>query len=346
MTTSLIHLKALIKSRLRQAGFGPVIITRPQLPPGFAGTYTTWLNTNLPGQLEYLARHKPVKLDPAQGKYQTLIIVGASYIKPIIKFDDFRVALYAQSRDYHNILGKRLRRLVKQLRQQFPQTSWLSGLDASPLAERALAVQAGLGFVGLNYLVIHPRLGSFMFIGTILTSLKLPVDKIKPYPLKVNCQNCRACQAVCPTQALDGSTFTANRCLSYLTIEHKGPVPIPLRPKLGDWLLGCDLCQLTCPHNFHPQQTTPINEFYDTAYLTGLTLRRLLLIDSPFLFDQLFAGTPFKRPGWESVIRNACYIAGNQKRVDLIPLLTRWVRHGTPTTQDAASWALHQINQA
>ena len=342
------HTTQTIKKVLRQMGFSVIKIGPVILNPKLKQAYVDWLQQGNYGQMEFLVKQAHHKLDPSyKGKFKSGIVVGVSYFRPKLEFDDFKVALYAQSRDYHKIIGKQLKKAVRELKVLYPDAEWLVSVDWGAVNEKGLGWQMRVGFWGENFLLINPILGSYFFIGVILTSLKLipTVNKnqIIKQQIKAECMKCMACWANCPTKALGGDGFKAGRCLAYLTIEHKGPIPVDLRDKLNDWLVGCDDCQRVCPHNFNVPITSNKQFLTSSSFLVGLSLKRILMIKDKQSFQQIFAGTPFMRAGWENIIRNACYIAGNQKRVDLIEVLKKWKNQGTPTIKEAAKWAIDKI---
>jgi epoxyqueuosine reductase len=216
-----------------------------------------------------------------------------------------RVAQYAWSADYHDVLGERLERLAAIIRELCPGARTRAYVDAGPVPERELAQRAGLGWIGKNAMLIDPEIGSFTFIGTVLTDADLPVD---PAFDADRCGTCRACLDACPTAAFAAPyTLDARRCISYLTIEHRAEFTSEQQAWVGEWLFGCDVCQDVCPWNLRFAQPT-----LDTALapLVGPDPAELTTIDTED-FDVRYGGTPFNRPGLTGMRRNAAAVHAN-----------------------------------
>jgi len=248
---------------------------------------------------------------------RSVICVGLNYTPPKIQKQPpestapmGRVANYAQYEDYHLFIKKQLRKLVDFISfVAGPDHEFKICVDSVPLAERALAVRAGLGFIGKSHMLINPRLGPQIFLGDIITSLKLQTDE----PISDNCPNCNKCIEACPSGALraDGQ-FDANKCISYLTIEYDGQVPAGLAESVGDRLFGCDECVLACPY----QKDAPVCrseqfKFYGNRAKLGLA-RILNLTEEDF--DAEFADSPIKRSGLDRLKRNAQICLANITR--------------------------------
>jgi epoxyqueuosine reductase len=313
-----LNLSIDIKEKASELGFDLVGITDAS-PIDAAQTkiLTEWLKSGYAGQMEYMRRNVSKRLSPAEllEGAQSVIIVGLSY-KPGKSVSHLvteagpvgKVVTYAQYEDYHPFIKARLYKLVDHI-------SALAGggakfkvcVDSAPVAERALAVRAGLGFVGENHMLINPDLGSQTFLGEIITDLKLQPDK----PIAADCSDCKKCINACPTGALrsDGQ-FDASRCINYLTIEHKGPIPSGMAIRMGDRLFGCEECILACPY----QQIAPARvnkEFRFYPDRVELDLQRILDLTAE-AFDAEFADSPIKRLGLEALKRNARICLANQ----------------------------------
>ena len=269
---------------------------------------TTWLKSGFAGQMNYMQKNFEKRINPAKllENAQSVIAVGLNYKPPKRKPPDTcapagKVASYAQYQDYHGFIKKQLRKLLDFIKPiAGTGHKFKICVDSVPLAERALAARAGLGFIGKNHVLINPRLGPQVLLAEIVTTLKLQLDK----PLATECSNCNKCIDVCPTGALrpDGQ-FDANKCISYLTIEYKGQIPRDLAEKIGSRLFGCDECVLACPY----QQEAPRcsnKQFKFHGGRAGLDLRTVLdLTEQNFEAD--FADSPIKRLGLERLRRNA-----------------------------------------
>jgi len=272
--------------------------------------FTDWLASGFAGRMDYMRDNLDKRTNPAKllKNAQSIICLGLNYTPPCCEQllpDDTApmgtVANYAQYEDYHSFIKKQLRKLA-----DFIASVVCTGfdfkicVDSAPLAERAMAARAGLGFIGKNHMLINPQFGSQLFLAEIITSLKLPVDK----PVEVNCLNCNKCLSACPTGALrpDGH-FDANKCISYLTIECKGETPTDLAQKIGDRLFGCDECVLACPY----QANAPVcknRQFKFFSDRAKLNLRQILSMSEDD-FEANFVGSVFMRLGLERLKRNA-----------------------------------------
>jgi len=210
-------------------------------------------------------------------------------------------------------------------------------VDTGPVLERDLAARAGLGWIGKNTNLLHPTLGSFFFIGVIVTTAELAFDA----PLPDRCGSCRACLDACPTQAFVAPyVLDARRCISYLTIEHKGPIPEELRKGVGEWAFGCDLCQTVCPWNRRAPETREPG-FYPAQPLPELS--ELLALDDAG-FRQRFAGTPLTRPKRRGFLRNVAAALGNRRDPETVPALSRALADPEPLVRQHAAWALGRVN--
>ena len=243
-----------------------------------------------------------------------------------------RVARYAWGRDYHNVLGKRLKRLQKRLRAD-GMACW-GGVDTAPILERAWAEAAGLGFSGKNCVQILPARGSWLLLGVVFLPVELPVGE----PLRDHCGPCRRCLDACPTDAfLEARRLDARRCISFWTIESRGSIPTELRAGFGRWVFGCDVCQEVCPHNASPP---PGDEALQPRH-AWLDLAELVDLDDGALMER-FRGSPIKRPGPDGLRRNACVVLGNLGTADAVPVLERALDRG-PLAREHARWALDRM---
>ncbi|HEV8264365.1 MAG TPA: tRNA epoxyqueuosine(34) reductase QueG [Gemmatimonadales bacterium] len=216
-----------------------------------------------------------------------------------------RVAQYAWSSDYHDVLGARLERLAAAIREVVPGAATRAYVDAGPVPERELAQRAGLGWIAKNMMLIHPELGSFTFIGVVLTDAPLASD----LPFEADrCGTCRRCLDACPTHAFVApGDLDARRCISYLTIEHRGPFSDDQRRDVGEWVFGCDVCQDVCPWNVSFARATADAELAPRADVAAPDLRALLDMDEQE-FARRYGDTPFARPGLAGMRRNAAAV--------------------------------------
>ncbi len=313
--------------------------------------YAEWIALGLHGEMAYLERHADLayRPDEVQPGCRTVLVVGCNYYQTPQQNEAAatgRVARYAWGRDYHNALGKRLRRVVRRLRETHPGERFRSFVDASPLSERFFAEHAGIGYTGRHTLTISSAYGSWFFLGEILTTVALPSTAVGE-PVHGGCPaNCFRCGEVCPTGALTGHhRIDARRCISYLTIEHRGSISEELRPLMGDWIFGCDLCQEVCPLNVRSRETD-LEDFRVHRAGERIPLAQLLDIADEQAYRRRFSGTPLLRPGRDAMVRNACIAAGNTGAVELAPRLRRLADDPNPLVREHASWALDRLWQA
>jgi epoxyqueuosine reductase len=310
-----------IKRKALELGFDLIGITDASpLNTERVEMFTDWLKSGYAGQMSYLHRNFEKRTQPAKllENAKSIICVGLNYAPPKQQLKPpnpaapiGKVANYAQYEDYHLFIKKRLRKLsdfISSVTSRDHKSKIC--VDSAPLAERALAARAGLGFIGKNRMLINPKLGPQIFLSEIITTLKLPTDE----PITNNCSNCDKCISTCPTGALmpDGR-FDANKCINYLTIEYKGRMPADLAEKIADRLFGCDDCVLACPH----QEDAPVcknKQFKFYSDRAGLDLGRILNLTQQD-FDTEFADSTIRRIGLDQLKRNARICLDNINRV-------------------------------
>ena len=252
-----------------------------------------------------------------------------------------RVARYAWGTDYHVVIRDRLRRLAECHRRLTPGVLVRGVVDTAPLLERQFAQLAGLGWIGKNTLLVNDRFGSWLFLAALLTSAELDYDE--PFAAS-RCGACRACLDACPTGALvDAYRLDARKCISYLTIELKGAIPHKLRPGLGEWLFGCDVCQQVCPWN-HRTPVSPVHDFAPAPGLNPAALVGLFDLDEE-AFRRRFRHTSLWRAGRRGLLRNAAVVLGNQRDLSSLPALLRGLHDQEALVRGACAWALGQLSQ-
>ena len=253
-----------------------------------------------------------------------------------------RVALYALGRDYHKLLGKKLRRLAVWLEEASGEEA-KSFVDTGPVLERAWAERGGLGWIGKNANLITREFGSWFLLGEILTTAHL-VSSTGPHA--DFCGSCMACMEACPTDAIrEPGVVDSRRCISYWTIEHRGPVPEERRSGMGDWIFGCDVCQEVCPWNrrfSRPAEADPLERRED---LSRLDPEQILEMDET-TFRSRYSGTSLMRAKWEGMRRNACIVLGNRRRPAALPALRRALLDSDPVVRDHAEWAIRVIGES
>ncbi len=303
----------LVKARARALGFDGVGITDlAPVPHGEA--LTSWLDRGMAGTMTYMERQAPRRLDPSTilPGASRAVVVTRNYNNPDGPSHPVtgRVAKYARGRDYHHALAEPLQSLASYIVSLGGSgTTARSYVDAGPVPERELAQRAGLGWIGKNTMLIDAAAGSFIFLATVLTDLELTMDD----PFQADrCGSCRRCLEACPTDAFFRErVLDSRRCVSYLTIEHRGEIDGALAPGMGDWVFGCDICQDVCPWNIKFARTAddPILE-QDTT-LEWLDLERLTRM-SEVEFDTRYGATALERPGVNGMRRNALIAARNR----------------------------------
>lgn len=308
--------------------------------------YRAWLAEGRHGTMAWMERHAPLKYNPEliHPGTKSLLFVGLNYFQPEPAGleGQGRIARYAWGRDYHKVLGKRLLGLVKALQERYPGQTFRYFTDTSPLDERWYAEQSGISFTGKNRLSISSHFGSWFFLGEIFSPIEFPPSQPEAGRHGGCPASCRKCQVACPTGALrpDG-TMDASRCISFLTIEHDGPIPVDLRRPLGDWLFGCDLCQSVCPLNLRSVPTTE-PDFLNWKAGPGRSPLEILQLESQTAFEALFAGSPVMRAGLRQMKRNACIVAGNLKLDPCLPELKKLADGPDDLLAEHARWALAQ----
>jgi epoxyqueuosine reductase len=289
--------------------------------------------------MSYLAHGRVDRLDPARllPGVRSVVAVALSY-KPAVDDPSWRgVAAYARGRDYHDVLRERLAVLAAFLSAQAgADVRSRVAVDTSAVLERDLAARAGLGWIGKNTNLLAPELGSLFFIGIVLTTAALSFDDALPD----RCGTCTACLDACPTGAFRGPyVLDARRCISYLTIEHRGDIDEPLRDRVGEWLFGCDVCQDVCPWNTKAA-TTRESAFGPAG---PLELPSELLGLGADGFRARFRGSPMTRAKRAGLLRNAALVLGNRRDASAVPALTRALDDDEPSVRNAAAWALARI---
>lgn len=344
-------LVAALKAEAGRLGFNMVGIT-PAAPSRRLSAYLAWLAQEFHGEMGYLARADRV----ARRQDLNVILPGARTIVCVgLDYETFklpaalaeapergRISNYAWGADYHEVMTPRLQALGEWLgRQTGGAAAHKVYVDTGAILERDHAASAGLGFTGKNTMLIGPRRGSWFFLGELLTTWELPPDT--PESRLPGCGSCRRCLTACPTAAFPVPyVLDARRCISYLTIELKGWIPRELRPLMGNWVYGCDVCQAVCPFNrFAPQAVEPA--FWPASLEQAAPpLLELLALDEAG-FARRFANSAVRRIKRARLVRNACVAAGNWGSGAGVPALSRLLHDPEPLVRGHAAWALGRI---
>jgi epoxyqueuosine reductase len=362
-TVNLLALALTIKAWGRELGFADIRIADIDLSHAEAGLQA-WLDQGLHGEMAYMASHGMKRARPAELAPGTVRVIMArmDYL-PSAAPDDWRaretarwqqpgaalISLYARGRDYHKVLRARLQQLAQRITDEIGPFGYRVFSDSAPVMEEALAEKAGLGWRGKHTLLIHREAGSMFFLGEIFTDLALPVDA----PVSKHCGQCRACIDICPTQAIIGPhRLDARRCISYLTIELKGSIPLELRPLIGNRVYGCDDCQVVCPWNKFAQRAS----VHDFDVRNGLDNAGLIDLFgwSEEQFNRNLEGSPIRRIGHERWLRNLAVGLGNVAHAaaqgvrsmrgapSIVAALQARAAHASPLVREHVAWALAQ----
>jgi epoxyqueuosine reductase len=342
------ELTAALKVTGQRLGFDLLGIA-PALPPPHAEALDPWLTAGHAGEMAYLARNAARRVDPGEAVpgARSIVVCGVHYRAaepdPVLWSDPSRgqIARYAWGDDYHDILLPKLRALQTWLEQRVGRAEiGRSYVDTGPVLERPVGVMAGLGFQGKNTLLIHPRQGSWFFLGEILVDVELAYDA--PQPIG-GCGGCTRCLTACPTQAFVGPhVLDARRCISYLTIELKGPIPRELRPLIGNHIYGCDVCQEVCPWNARWGQFSKEPAFTPRDQIVAPALLDLITLTDE-QFRTRFKGSPIKRTKRRGLLRNVAVALGNWGNPQAVPALIGALYDHEPLVRGHAAWALGRI---
>jgi epoxyqueuosine reductase len=361
--------KEAIRKRALELGFDDCRFTASH-PPEHAPEFQKWLAAKMHGEMDYLERNAAKRVDPQQvlAGARTIITLAVNYAQerqaqdfelrrpeaqqsdePSCGFapraPDFRppasgfVARYARYRDYHDILGDRLKRLtafVDGVGAKPARSLWY--VDTGPLLERDLAQRSGLGFIGKHTNLISRQFGNWIFLAEILSTLELEPDA----PEKNRCGSCARCIAACPTAAIRAPfQLDARRCISYLTIELKGSIPVELRPAIGNRIYGCDDCLAVCPWNRFAREGNLMKQ-HGLPDLAAPDMLELLALNEA-KFKSRFAGTPLRRIKRRGLVRNVCVALGNTGDASALPALQTAAGDSEPLIAEHARWAIGQI---
>jgi epoxyqueuosine reductase len=285
-------------------------------PSPHAQAFEAWLKLGYQGEMAYLSRGLRARLDPASlhAGARSIVVVGANYYtgEPPPQAADpahGRISNYAWGQDYHALLKPRLIELDRFLVAETGAPQGRVFVDTGPVLERDVAVRAGLGFIGKNTCLIHPRLGSWLFLGVLLTGAAL--EPTSPGPIRGGCGTCARCLDACPTGALVAPyLLDARRCTSYLTIELRGAIPTEFHRAIGNWVFGCDVCQAVCPYNRRFARPTAEPGFQSRPGCQAPPLSALLALDQA-AFGRWFRGSPVLRARWEGLQRNVAVARAN-----------------------------------
>ncbi len=334
-----------IKERALAEGFAAAGICAPGAIPEAAGRLAAYVAEGRHGQMEWMAermqwRGDPTALWPAA---RSVIMLAEAYtpagdpLANLARTDRGTISVYARGRDYHDVVKARLKRVGRWLVAETGAEIKVF-VDTAPVMEKPLAGAAGLGWQGKHTNLVGREIGNWVFLGAIFTTLDLPRDA----PGENRCGSCRACLDICPTDAFPAPyQLDATRCISYLTIEHAGPVPEEFRAKLGNRIYGCDDCLAVCPWNKFAQEARDA-ALFARVELQCPELAHLAELDDAG-FRQVFSGSPIKRIGRNRFVRNVAYAVGNSGLAALVPVAGRLAEDADPVVREAGGWALARL---
>ncbi len=342
-------LKARIFDKARELGFSAWGIARADAAPEAGERLREWIAAGNHGQMGWMEARADQRASPhgLWPEAKSIIALAMSYAPatdPLAlagEGDRGRISAYAQGGDYHKTVKKGLKALARFIIDRAPSELKVF-VDTAPVMEKPLAAAAGIGWQGKHTNLLSREHGSWLFLGVILTSLELEPDA----PATQHCGSCTRCLDACPTQAFDGpGRIDARRCISYLTIEHAGPIPPEFRKAMGNRIYGCDDCLAVCPWNSFAEAASANRAFLPRAELAAPRLGDLLALDDAS-FRAMFAGSPIKRIGRNRMVRNCLVAAGNSRDPRLIDDVRPHLGDSDPVVAEAARWALDELQPA
>lgn len=343
-----MSLKDRLRAQALAEGFSKMGVCAPDAIPDAPARLRAFVAKERHGQMQWMAERMAWRGDPEAlwPDARSVIMLAEVYtpdhdpLHTLTLRDRAAISVYAQNRDYHDLVKKRLKRLGRWLIEQSEGAQIKVFVDTAPVMEKPLAQAAGLGWQGKHTNVLSRDLGNWFFLGAIFTTLELDPDT----PQTDNCGTCRACLDICPTDAFPAPfQLDARKCISYLTIEHRGPVDLSLRAKMGNRIYGCDDCLAVCPWNKFAQDATELR-YAARDDLRAPHLAGLASLDDAG-FRAKFSGSPIKRIGRDRFIRNTLYAIGNSHDPSLAPAAQDLLNDPDPTIVDAAQWAMERLSK-
>ena len=335
-----------IREKAAELGFVACGFARAEAAAHAGGELRQWLAEGHHGEMVWMEERAEQRASP-QGLWpeaKSVIALGMSYAPATDPLqlaeakDRGRISAYAQGGDYHKTVKKGLKALGRWLHERFGGELKVF-VDTAPVMEKPLAAAAGIGWQGKHTNLLSREHGNWLFLGVIYTTLELEPD----HPATRHCGSCAACIAACPTGAITGPhRMDARRCISYLTIEHHGPIPIEFREAIGNRIYGCDDCLAVCPWNRFAEAASANRAFLPRAELAAPRLADLLGLDDP-AFREMFAGSPIKRIGRNRFVRNCLIAAGNSGEEALVSQVEPLLGDPDPVVADAAAWAMARL---
>ncbi len=355
-----------VKSLAASLGFGACGITGAERLPKAEKKLREWVGEGRHGEMKYLEEFegRAKRFWERFPEAKSVIVLGVNYYSPHViaspegakksreiasvasrprndKKVEGRVARYAWGKDYHRVIGKRLEEFRDRLTELVGRPTRVEiCIDTKPLLERSLAQKAGLGFIGKQSQLLSPQFGPWLFLAELVTDLELEPDT----PYIGSCGTCTICIDECPTEAIQPEGgIDARRCIAYLTIEHKTKIPEALRPLVGDWVFGCDICLQVCPHTSKSKETDWPEFKPESGHGESFNLLKLFEIPSNRACEKEFEGTAVTRAARKQLLRNAAVVLGNLKAKSALPALRKAAREEGELVASHAQWAIDQI---
>ncbi|MCV3736525.1 tRNA epoxyqueuosine(34) reductase QueG [Rhizobium sp. TRM96647] len=338
-------LRAFLLSEARDKGFDACRVTHPDAIPEAPARLQAFLAAGCHGTMEWMEETRARRGDPRVlwSEVRSIVLFGMNYGPDedpravLAKRDRAAISVYARNRDYHDVIKGRLKEIATRFAARAGANVKVF-VDTAPVMEKPLAMQAGLGWQGKHTNIVSREFGSWLFLGSLFTTADLGADA----PERDHCGTCRACLDACPTDAFPAPyRIDARRCISYLTIEHKGPIDPALRPLIGNRIYGCDDCLAACPWNKFAATAAEM-KFHARDDLREPPIADLLELDDA-AFRAHFSGSPVKRIGRDRFVRNVLIAAGNSGEAGLVPICLRLAGDPSPTVRGMAVWALSRL---
>jgi epoxyqueuosine reductase len=339
------ELKAALIARAAELGFDAVRVTKAELAPEIGRGFEAYLGHGFHGGMEWLARQPERRADP-RGLWpdaRSVVVLATNYapaqdpLDTLSRRSEAAISVYAQGDDYHDLVKRRLKTLARWLHAATGREVKVF-VDTAPVLEKPLAARAGIGWQGKHTNLVSRRFGSWLLLGEIFSASEIEPDTAETD----HCGACRRCLDICPTSAFPAPyRLDARRCISYLTIEHKGPIPAEFRAAIGNRIYGCDDCLAVCPWNKFASTTGEL-AFQPRAALVGARLDALSRLDDA-QFRQVFAGSPIKRIGRDRFVRNVLVAIGNSADIALAESAERRLEDPSPLVRGMAVWALARL---
>ncbi len=338
------ELKNQIKDWGLELGFYKVGITDTNLSIA-ESRLNQWLENKFNANMDYMQKHGTKRSRPEELVPGTIRIISVSmnYLPPDVALKEVLkdkskayIARYTLGKDYHKLIRKKLQKLAEKIQAEIGEFGYRAFCDSAPVLERAIAEKAGIGWTGKNAMIMNKEAGSWFLLGEIYTDLPLPLDE----PIKAHCGKCTACIDICPTQAIVAPhIIDARRCISYLTIENKGSIPIEFRKAMGNRIFGCDDCQIICPWNRFAKYTK------ETSFLPRHNLDNIKLVELFMWSEETFLektqGSALRRPGYVGWLRNIAVALGNSPTSDeVISALKSRLNFPSDIVQEHVKWSL------